>query len=142
MPLPTSSHICLVSSIAYNAAGKAFQTTEPMGRVDQRQHDAAGRTIQTVQNVVASATTSDQNVTAQFGYTPDGQVATLTTVNSATGNQITQFAYGTSAGTGDSGVARTDLLKAVIYPSSTDSFTISGGAPAFGGLYNRVEFTV
>ena len=137
-----SSSIMLVNATGYNAAGLAFQTTDPMGRVDQVQYDAAGRTIQTVQNV-SGGTTSDCNVTFQFAYTPDGQMATLTALNPTTGAQVTQYAYGTSAGTADSGVARTDLLKAVIYPDSQNTFNFSSGTLAFSdsGGYNRVQYT-
>ena len=149
-PPPTASSVtCLVTSTTYSyiasggsgTTGLLVQSTDPMGHVSQVQYDPAGRTVQTVQNFVANPTTSDQNVTVQTAYTPDGQVATLTALNSATGNQVTQYAYGTSAGTADSGVARTDLLKAVIYPSSTDSFTISGGVPVFSAVDNLVQYT-
>jgi len=84
---------------------------------------------------------TDQNVTVETTYTPDSQVSTYTAVNPTTGNQMTQYAYGTTLA--DSGVARTDLLRAVIYPDSANTFTISGGVPVFSdgsGGYDRVEY--
>jgi YD repeat-containing protein len=51
-------------------------------------------------------------------YTPDGQLATLTAVNPTTGNQVTQYFYGTSPT--NSAIARSDLLAAEIYPDGTD----------------------
>ena len=137
----------LVNATVYNARGEAFQTIDPKGRVDQQVFDDSGRAITSIQNVVSGGTGSDQNITVQTAYTPDGRVATLTAVNPTTGNQLTQYVYGTSAGTADSGVAHTDLLKAVIYPDSTNNFSMSNGTPAFSngsgtsGVYNRVQFT-
>ena len=151
LSVPTaSSGTCLVTSTtysynatgAYATTGLLVQTTDPMRAVNQVQYNAAGRTIQTVQNFLSSGGTgSDSNIIVQTAYTPDGMLATLTASNSATGNQVTKYAYGTSMGTADSGVARTDLLKAVIYPSSTDTFTISGGTPSFSGIDNLVQYT-
>ena len=145
--IPTSGALVLVGSTVYNPRGEAFQTIDPKGRVDQQVFDDAGRAITTIQNVVSGGTAADQNVTVQTAYTPDGQVATLTALNVSTGSQTTQYAYGTSTGTADSGVARTDLLKAVIYPDSSNTFTMSNGTPSFSNgsgtaaVYNRLQYT-
>ena len=144
---PSSGTLVLASTSAYNPRGDAYQTIDPMGRIDQQVFDDAGRPTQSVQNLVSGGTAADQNVTVQTAYTPDGLIATLTAVNPTTGNQVTQYAYGTSAGTADSGVARTDLLKAMIYPDSANSFAMSNGTPTFSngsgtaGVYNRVEYS-
>jgi YD repeat-containing protein len=61
---------------------------------------------------------SDCNVTTLTSYTPDGNVATITAVNSATGNQITQYIYGTTLT--NSAVATSNLKSAEIYPDSVD----------------------
>eukprot|EP00456_Euglypha_rotunda_P036081 TRINITY_DN2775_c0_g1_i9.p1 TRINITY_DN2775_c0_g1~~TRINITY_DN2775_c0_g1_i9.p1 ORF type:complete len:458 (-),score=121.91 TRINITY_DN2775_c0_g1_i9:23-1396(-) len=50
-------------------------------------------------------------------YTPDGQQATLTALNSQTGNQTTTWTYGTTLA--DSSIASSQLLRSVIYPDST-----------------------
>jgi RHS repeat-associated protein len=100
---------------------------------------------ETVENYQGDGTPSadypDQNVTTETTYTPDDQVATSTAVNPATGNQVTQYVYGTTLS--DSGVASSDLLRAVIYPDSTNTYTMSGGVPTFSdgsGGYDRVEY--
>ena len=92
-------------------------------------------------------------------YTPDGKLATLTAVNSVTGDQVTQYVYGNTLA--DSFVAASTLLRAEIYPDSDN--TADGGlsqfswsengtvplgaryvAPVLGdgpsGVYNRVEY--
>ena len=69
-------------------------------------------------------------------YTVDDQLATLTAKNSTTGDQITTYVYGTT--TTDSGVARADLLRAVIYPDADDTESLSDGTDA---IYDRVEYT-
>ena len=93
--------------------------------------DDAGRTKTTTENFFSTGgSTADQSVTLQTAYTLDGQVATLTALNTSTSSQVTQYAYG--MGTADSGVARSDLLKGVIYPASSSSFSMSGSATSDG----------
>ena len=56
-----------------------------------------------------------------------GQVLTLTAKNSITGDQVTQYVYGSTLV--ESGVARSDLLRAVIYPDSDDTASPLGNGP-------------
>ena len=135
----------LVNGTSYNPAGEAYQMIDPKGLVSETVYDAASQVTETIQDYVGdgipSAAYPDQNVTVETTYTPDGQVATSTAVNPATGNQITTYVYGTSLA--DSGVASADFLRAVIYPDSTNTFTMSGGVPVFSdgsGGYDRVEY--
>ena len=135
----------LVNGTYYNPAGEAYQTIDPKGIVSQTAYDAAGEVTATIQDYVGdgipSASYPDQNVTVETTYTPDGQVATLTAVNPTTGNQTTTYVYGTSLA--DSGIASANLLRAVIYPGSTNTFTMSGRVPVFSngsGGYDRVEY--
>ena len=46
----------------------------------------------------------------------EGQVAAMTARNPNTGSQVTRYVYGST--TSESAVARSDLLRAVIYPDS------------------------
>ena len=62
---------------------------------------------------------SDVNITVLTSYTPDDNVATLTAVNPATGNQTTRYLYGVTLPA--SAIARNDLLAAVLYPDAADS---------------------
>ncbi|MCY2964024.1 MAG: RHS repeat-associated core domain-containing protein, partial [Planctomycetota bacterium] len=61
----------------------------------------------------------DTNVTVQTSYTADGQISTITAVNSNTGNQITQYVYGTTLS--DSAIATSNLKCSEVYPDSVDS---------------------
>jgi YD repeat-containing protein len=52
-------------------------------------------------------------------YNADGKVATMTAKNSATGDQVTQYVYGTTLGNSD--VASNELLRMQVYPKDTAS---------------------
>ena len=62
-------------------------------------------------------------------YNADGNVSAVTAVNAATGNQVTQFVYGTTLAT--SGVASSLLKSAEVYPDSV------GGSDQITFTYNR-----
>ncbi|OYV88660.1 MAG: hypothetical protein B7Z73_08090, partial [Planctomycetia bacterium 21-64-5] len=69
----------------------------------------------------------DTNNTTLWTYTADSLIATVTAVNSATGNQVTTYNYGTTLAASD--VARNDLVSSVVYPDySSDQVAY---------LYNR-----
>ena len=53
------------------------------------------------------------------GYNADGNVSTITAVNSATGNQVTTYVYGTTLT--DSAIATSILKRAEVYPDSVDA---------------------
>ena len=78
-----------VTGTAYNAAGQAWQTRDPMGYVSEDFYDAAGNTIKTIQDYVSGGTGADQNVTTYDAYTDDGQVASETNVDPSLGSQTT-----------------------------------------------------
>ena len=63
------------------------------------------------------------NVTTLTSYTPDGNIAGHRG-SPVTGDQSTRFLYGTTLGTGapgESAIARSDLLVAILYPDTADS---------------------
>lgn len=66
------------------------------GTVVRREWDDAARSIETIQNYKEDGSGTDENVTTRTTYTPDGNVATLTAVNPVTGDQTTQYLYGTT----------------------------------------------
>jgi hypothetical protein len=70
------------------------------------------------------------NKTTVYTYNANGRIGTLTAVNATTGNQVTQWIYGTS--TVDSEVVSNELLHAKIYPDS------SGGSDQVVYGYNRL----
>ena len=105
--VPTSSDTVLVNLQAFNDRGELYSATDPAGRKNQTQFDDAGHTLATISNYVtgtADPAMPDQDVTVLYSYTPDGKLATLTAVNGVTGNQVTQYVYGTALV--DSSIAR------------------------------------
>src|SRR6185436_15326540 len=61
---------------------------------------------------------ADVNVTVLTSYNSDGNVASLTALNSSTGDQVTQYVYGTTLD--DSDIATSTLKRKEIYPDSVD----------------------
>jgi RHS repeat-associated protein len=146
---PPPSDTVLVTSTAYDSTGQAYQSTDPAGQVTLTVFDQAGRKIQVIRNYIATTSSSsssscssgdcsgsDQNVTVETTYNADGQILTLTATNPVTGDQVTQYVYGSTLV--ESGVARSDLLRAVIYPDSDDTASPLGNGP--DGIYDRVEY--
>ncbi|WP_145349512.1 RHS repeat domain-containing protein [Roseimaritima multifibrata] len=139
--IPASSDTILVSQQIYNSAAELRDSINPAGKITRINYDAAGRQTETVDNFVESPASSsssggcsasdDQNQTTQFAYTPDGLLKTLIAVNASTGNQVTQYTYGTTLA--DSQIASSQLLRAEIYPDS------SGPTDQVGYTYNRLS---
>ena len=121
---PASSATVLVDQTAYNQAGQGYQTTDPAGIVNQSTFDNAGRRTQLVE---AYGSTTPR--TTQWTFTLDDLTASMTAVNSTTGNQTTTWAFGT---TSTSGVFRNDLLASVTYPDSVS------GSDVVSYTYNRL----
>ncbi|MBL9090226.1 MAG: IPT/TIG domain-containing protein [Planctomycetaceae bacterium] len=146
--VPARSDDVLVTTTGYDDAGRTFQTIDPADKETRREFDALDRVVRSIDNYVESSSTAtsssgfggdDENLTVETTYTPDGQTATLTAVNAATGDQVTRYFYGTTLD--DSDVARSDLLRKVIYPDSDDT-SASGTSSAEGSdeVYDRVEY--
>jgi RHS repeat-associated protein len=132
--IPERSDIVLVSSTGYDSAGNTFQIIDPSGVASHMAFDSVGRQIAKILNYQPNASSSssssrcsgsgdeclpsvDVNVTVLTSYNPDGNVSTLTALNSYTGNQITQYIYGTTLTY--SGLATSVLKQKEIYPDST-----------------------
>ncbi len=155
--IPTSSDTVLVSLTAFDSTGNVATTTDPLGTVTCFSYDAVGREVQRILNCQASSSSSsssasslssssasssssggitgpcpssaDTNVTILTTWNPDGNVASETVLNSATGNQTTQYVYGTTLAT--SGIASSLLLAVIVFPDSM------GGSDQVTRTYNR-----
>jgi RHS repeat-associated protein len=114
---PTPSDTVLVGYADYSNAGDLTAVTDPQGTVTQATFDNAGRVTQKVENYQASGSGPDINKTTAYAYNANGKIGTLTATNATTGNQVTQWVYGTSLS--DSGVVSNELLHAKVYPDST-----------------------
>ncbi len=137
---PNRSDTVLVASTEYDTTGQAYKTIDPKAREDRREFDALGRVTKTIQNYMdgTPGANADQDVTVETAYNADGLVSTLTAKNSTTGDQVTQYVYGTSLGGITPQIYRNDLLRAVIYPDSDDPAALDGNGT--DGVYDRVEY--
>jgi RHS repeat-associated protein len=127
---PAPSNIILVSYKSYSSAGDLTAITDPQGTVTQFAFDNVGRVTQAIENYQTSGSGPDINKTTAYTYNANGQIGTLTATNVSTGNQVTQWVYGTTLST--AGVASNELLQAKVYPDST-----SGSDQVIYG-YNRL----
>ncbi|MCA9228669.1 MAG: hypothetical protein KDA47_23800, partial [Planctomycetales bacterium] len=141
--IPARSDTILVSSTAYNAAGQVATTTSPRGIDTCFEYDAVGRQTKQIQNCVEASSSSsgqydsdDLNVTVETAYNADGNVRSITAKNPITGDQVTQYVYGTTLS--DSGIASSQLKRAEIYPDSDDMASPLGNGP--DETYDRIEF--
>ncbi|MBK9140573.1 MAG: hypothetical protein IPM17_17765 [Verrucomicrobia bacterium] len=96
--------------------------------VTESTFDHAGRPTRKVEDVGGIARET------QYAYNADDRLQTLTAKNSVTGDQLTQYFYGTTLT--ESAVASNELLRAVIYPDSTD--TDPSGTDQVKFEYNRL----
>ena len=130
--IPARGDTVLVSSLTYNSAGHVATQTNPGGIVTCLQYDATGRQVKVILNCTGNSSSSsssssssdcptsdDTDVTVITAYNADGNVSSITAVNSITGNQTTQYIYGTTLS--DSDIASSLLKRKEIYPDSADS---------------------
>ncbi|MCB1077381.1 MAG: RHS repeat-associated core domain-containing protein, partial [Verrucomicrobiae bacterium] len=133
---PERSDTVLVSSTRYKDDGEANATIDPMGVETRWQNDHAGRRIRLIENYSPCGNEPDTNRITEYDYAPDGGLSRLTLINDVTGDQMTRWVYGTT--TDDSEIARSDLLRAKIYPESDDTSSPLGDGT--DGVYERIEY--
>ncbi|MEZ6129138.1 MAG: RHS repeat domain-containing protein [Planctomycetaceae bacterium] len=120
--IPAVSDTVLVTLTDYDSAGNRSSTTDAAGMVTQFSYDDAGRETSRVMNPSTSSSgggSVDTDITVHTAYNADGNVSSLTADNASTGNQVTQYVYGTTLS--DSGIASSLLKRKEIYPDSTSS---------------------
>jgi RHS repeat-associated protein len=137
--IPSRSDTVLVNSTEYNSDGEAYKTIDPAGRDDRMYFDDAGRRTKTIENYDDGDPTTgaaDKDRTVEYTYTADGLIKTVKARQQNTSDdQTTKYVYGTTLT--DSDIARSDLLRAVIYPDSDDvDSPLGDGTDA---TYDRVE---
>jgi len=138
--VPTRSDTILVMTTTFNDDGEGYKRIDPAGTEMREEFDDAGRRTKRIENYTdgdPTSGTSDQDRTVEFTYNADGLMATLTArQSSAPADQTTTYVHGTTLT--KSGVARGDLLRAIIYPDSDDvDDPLGDGAD---GTYDRIEY--
>jgi len=128
--IPARSDDVLVTSLDYDAAGQVATQTNPGGIKTCLEYDARGRQVKQIMNCIESSSSSsgssssdcpdsdDVNVTLERAYNADGKVKSITAKNSITGDQTTQYIYGTTLANSD--IASSLLKRKEIYPDSED----------------------
>jgi RHS repeat-associated protein len=111
---PTRSDDILVTTIAFDDAGRMYSVVDPKAIELRTTFDDAGRKTQTVE----AYGTSDARTT-QITYALGNQIVALTAINGTTGDQVTTYTFGTTLSNSD--VARNDLLRYIDYPDSVSS---------------------
>ncbi len=143
--IPTRSDTVLVTTTVYSSAGNQQSTKDPLAIETRSEHDAMGRETKRIMNYVASPSSSssssggcapsaDLNVTVETTWNADGNVKTINAKNATTGDQATEYVYGTTLS--DSLIASSLLKRAEIYPDSVD------GSDKILFEYNRQAETI
>eukprot|EP00456_Euglypha_rotunda_P092145 TRINITY_DN96_c2_g4_i2.p1 TRINITY_DN96_c2_g4~~TRINITY_DN96_c2_g4_i2.p1 ORF type:complete len:480 (+),score=98.55 TRINITY_DN96_c2_g4_i2:574-2013(+) len=140
--IPIRSDNVLVTTIAYDTSGNLTTITDPAGKATSIQYDSRGREIERILNDIGSLSSSssssssgdcqasdDRNLSMLRTYAPDGGLATLTVINTKTGDQTTTFTYGTTLANSD--IATSNLKRTETYADSV------GGSDQIQYSYNR-----
>ncbi len=129
LEVPEGSDTVLVSQRRYAEDGGVGCVIDPEGQWTVTKRDAAGRIIQTIEGKGGKpGEDSGKLRTTGYAYSRDGLIERLLLDNPETGQQVTRWVYGSTLAT--SGVARSDLLAAKLYPLDQPS----------AGVRDRTEF--
>ncbi|MFO0799414.1 MAG: RHS repeat-associated core domain-containing protein [Gemmataceae bacterium] len=114
---PASTAAVLVSLTSYDAAGRVYETTDPLGRVTRTTYDALGRVAKTVENYVNGTVSDADDKTTEYTYNAAGMTS-LTARLTGGGVETTEWVYGVTTG-GGSGLTSNDLVGATQWPDAT-----------------------
>ena len=139
--VPARSDRALVTSYAYDDAGRIESVTDPRGIVMRTEYDALGRTTKTIEayedGIPESAESDRDRVTA---YTYDGSDHVLTMTADLPGtsdDQTTTYTYGVNVA-GGSSINSNDLLASITYPDTARNDT---EIYAYNALGQRTRLT-
>jgi len=153
-PAPNTSDNYLVTHTDFDSAGRPYRSVDNKARIAETIFDALGRPTKAVENRVdgtAAEIELDTDRTTTLAYDSSGRLSQKTALNpkglgAGVEQQVTRYAYGTVATQASPAVFRNDLLAAVIYPDSDDTYNPAAppGSQLGNGVdvaYDRVEFT-
>lgn len=135
---PEGSDTVLITRTQFAGDGEPNASTTPDGTRTRRENDRLGRLIKLIENAENESCGASRWLAVnennngrpsrsphsapritQYHYAPDGGLSRLIVSNPDTGDQVTEWRYGTTLDT--DGIARTDLLKAKLYPLDLDA---------------------
>ena len=111
---PTPSETVLVSETKYNKAGYQDKTIATDGVIDITNFDALGQPIQSIE----ACGTNDYR-DQLFGWHPSGLMEFLILENPDTGQQVTQWLFGSTLDTSE--VAQNGVIVGKVYPTGESS---------------------
>ena len=112
--VPARSDLALVSSTLYDAAGRAWVTTDPRGVASRAEYDLLGRVTKRVEDYQDGVRSDADDKTTEYGYGPAGMTS-LTARLSGGDYQTTQWVYGVTAA-GGSGLNSNDVAGETRWP--------------------------
>jgi RHS repeat-associated protein len=114
--VPARSDTALVTSYAYDTAGRVQDVTDPRGIVSRTLYNSLNQTTATIANYTGGAPAAQTDVTTRFSYDSAGRLASRTAVQpTGTPSQTTGYVYGVSPTTGST-IASNDLMAETRYP--------------------------
>ena len=127
--VPSRSDTELLTENTYNDDGEVEKVTDPRNLVAYFEYDAAGRRTKEVRNYDASVNSgnpsgTDDNQTVVYEYTNGLRTKITADLPSGSTDQETLYIYGTTNATPSaSEISTGHLLRAVVYPDSTNTGT-------------------
>jgi RHS repeat-associated protein len=137
--VPARSDTVLVSSVAYDDAGRVFGTTDPRGIETRTVYDLLGRTTKTVENYVDGTVSDTDDKTVEFTYFGPNSLRTLTARLTGGGVQTTEYVYGVGPGDGST-ITSNDLLRETRHPDKTTGAASASEADLYA--YNALGETI
>jgi RHS repeat-associated protein len=140
---PVRSDAALVTTYAYDAAGRVQDVTDPRGIVARTLYDALSRTTATIANYTGGAASSQTDVTTLFAFDSAGRLASRTAVQPAgTPSQVTGYVYGVSPTTGST-ITSNDLMAETRYPDPVTGLPSASERDVYtsNALSERTRFT-
>jgi RHS repeat-associated protein len=133
--VPARSDNALVTSYAFDAAGRVQDVTDARGIITRSVYDLLGRTTASILNYTGGVPGAQADVTTSFAFDTAGRLASRTAVQpTGTPSQVTGYVYGVSPATGST-MASNDVIAKTQYPdrgtglpSSTDVETYTVNA--------------
>ena len=141
--IPARSDTALVTSYAYDAAGRIQDVTDPNAIVSRTLYDALGRTTASIANYTGGAAGAQADVTTLFAFDSAGRLASRTAVQpTGTPPQVTGYVYGVSPATGST-IASNDVMAETRYPDPTTGLPSAAEHDVYttNALGERTSFT-
>ena len=131
LSIPPRSDTALLTEYSYATDGTVQDVTDPKAMVIRTEYDDAGRTTATTRNYVngtPSGPTGDDDVYTRYAYADGLRTKIWADLDGDgvedTGDQVTLYIYGTTNATPSaSEVSTGHLLRATVYPDSTNTGT-------------------